>query len=364
MSTIDRNLCRDAVARNPKRMESAVDNILFNLFCDLYGGGRPSGEAAALIEGMLPSSWSFFIIRDGNPVWSAGSTPLAPNEIRDMIPPENIGIFTCQISGRKRPHDSRGLLSAACLGEDKNGCMLAAGLIAPGRRYAVTEDDHEIGRLLARIRRCYCDGAASRTLCSFIKKTGAFRYAVDSATHEIITRRLPEGRDTEADAELLDRRFVEELLPRILEHDSTIGSRLEEDARISNLSIARSRVLNHEYILLTFMMEPTSVGPTGEVAKLISDFTHMARGKLGAIQTAARQLALEKGRVIDDDDIALASIIQSSVAGLNAMLGNLEQYEYRKAAVTTPAGPLETAARPAEDSRELVEVVRNSSGVA
>jgi hypothetical protein len=358
MSTIEQDSNSDTAARTREDSELTEDTAFFSLFCDIFSGRRLSEEVTGFIKDTVPASCCFFIIRDSSMVWSSSPCPVTPERIREMIPSENIGIFTRQITGAEHPREPRGNLSAAFLGEDGSGHKLAAGLISPGKCSELAADEPQAWRLLSKIRNCYSDGISSRTLRDFASRTRAFRYALDAVTHEIAAKRLPEGKDSNTDTEQLDRQVSERLLPQILRHDAAAANRIERDTSFCNLRISRCRILNREYILLSFTMDPRSIEPAGEVARLIDDFTHKARGKLSAIQAAASQLALEKGSIIDDGDIRLASIIQSSVSVLDGMLDNLERHGRRPTRGTPAARLSRTAERAVINRNTNVDIVR------
>jgi len=63
-----------------------------------------------------------------------------------------------------------------------------------------------------------------------------------------------------------------------------------------------------------------------EYDMVIRNFSHKIRNKLTALQSAVEQLALQKGKMLDDDDLSLTKVIHNVSRNMDYMVGRLHQF--------------------------------------
>lgn len=308
---------------------------LFNLSCDILCRKQLSPRILEYIENILPERSLFFLLSGDSYIHPKNFAPIPPDTIWDIIGNNNAGIFRRQVQKDRNSSELGGTVCTGYIGKDLYGGKMAAGLIYAegwGNSGKCEDDFYDF---MTHFRRFYNEFSGSRAVTDFISDESAFRYAIDSVTNEIIVRRLPSKGKYDVNAGFLDRQIIGNNLLQILLPDSARDDHIILDDNMRNLNMARCTILGVEYILLSFKAKCSHNGNIAELDRLINGFSHRIKGKLSALQIAANQLILQEGEIIDDDDITLASIIQSSTESINSLVRRLDQFAHCAASGST-----------------------------
>jgi hypothetical protein len=109
----------------------------------------------------------------------------------------------------------------------------------------------------------------------------------------------------------------------MLTGDAKISSHTSLHGRIKNLNITRCKIIGSEYILLSFEAVAGNTKDQRDYNFDIRNFTVYLKEKTNALQIAADMLSLQKGHIVSDDDLALASVIKSEIKSINRLTNNL-----------------------------------------
>ena len=299
---------------------------MFILIGDIYSGDQISSSVIDKIESMLPGNSLFFILKGHEYLHPAGLELIPVETIRETIKNDMACIFRRQLYINRRINELGYVLLCASLGKDADGEDVAAGIVyADSRIQSGIDEDHLFG-LLGNLRRNYDAFCHSKSVVGFARDTSVFRYVIDPADGKIIMKRMPHGFDNSRAVDALNQQVTDQLIPSLVTADETPRSDYLVKRRFKNLKISRIKSLDSEYILVSF--KPTSdFLLSGEnYEELINSFSHKLKGKLSAIHTAASQLATQEGSVIDKDDAALLTIIESAVEGADNLVTRLNKY--------------------------------------
>ena len=292
---------------------------LFNLAYDIYSGGSISTAVIENIEKFLPGNCLFFLTR-GDQYLHPEKLELIPFEtVRETIRNDTACIFRRQLYINRKINEVGCSLFCVSLGYDAAMREIAAGLIYSDNWSRTGLNEECMFGLLGQIRRFYDVFHSSRAVTDFMASSESFRYAVDSATGDIIRRCLPDGLDSSEAVGTLDRQVTKELIPAVLSNTCEKDD-MPTKAWFKNLKISKISLLDYEYLFLSFRPSDSGLRNDKINSRLIGDFTHQLKGKLSAIKTAASQLSMQEGDVINEDDIVLLTVIDTAVQNADELL--------------------------------------------
>ncbi len=315
-----------SVIKPAKTWEKLDYRSMFALTSELYSGGQISTSIIDEIENMLPGNSPFFILRGDEYLHPAGLELIPVETVRETIKNDTACIFRRQLYVNRRINELGYILLCTSLGKNADGDDIAVGLIYSNSRSRFEINEDHLFSLLGEIRRHYDSFCQSKTAVSFAQNKTAFRYVIDPAHGDIIILQRPNSLENSQAADALNRQVIDHLIPGVV----TDGERAKEDhlirRRFKNLKISRIKLLGHEYMLLSFKPADDILSPGENYEELIRSFSHKLKGKLSAIHTASSQLSTQEGSVIDKDDAALLTIIESAIEGADNLVTRLDKY--------------------------------------
>ncbi|PKK82120.1 MAG: hypothetical protein CVT49_15330 [candidate division Zixibacteria bacterium HGW-Zixibacteria-1] len=313
--------------KEPVETYSDLDGqTLFTLVHDLYTGRGISSSAIDRIENSLPGNCLFFLVKDEKYLHPDNLELIPIETIKETIRNDSACIFRQQLYINRKINELGYTLFCTSLGYDRNNNEIAGGVIYSNNWNWSGLNEEKLYGFLGGIRRFYDAFSGSRIAADFAKNKSAFRYAVNPADGEIIMSCPPERGGPKIPDEEISRLVTEQLIPAIISNTENDQEYNLLKRHFKNLQISKLNLLGFEFILLSFQPRLADISFSCKNDRLISNFSHQLRGKLGAIRTAASQLSLQEGHIIDHDDITLLTIIESAIKRCDGMISRLNQY--------------------------------------
>ncbi len=308
---------------------SLVDNfndstVLFRLALELYYGESLSDSSREFLDSMVPEPAIVLLI--------AGKRYLHPDNfetvpirlVRDSVIENRAGIY------RRRLHDDfpgtmqSPELCASLIGKNRQGEDVAAGILYPNGWNPSGINEDLLYCILSKLRSYYGEFISSSAVSKLTDPGNMYHYAVDSGNMNVIASAEPEiaaFRLKSPDGKPRLDEEVEALLQSNFEtSDESFGLKLK------NLQISNFSLQSYKYSLISFEPAEYEKHDRKEIEGLLSHFSHRLNNKLGALTTAADQLASELGETVDEDDVELADIIKSECAYVNRMVYRFSDY--------------------------------------
>jgi len=301
-----------------------LSRILFHLAHDVYQNAPLSAQSREYFENNIAER-GFFFVADSEKYLHPTDFSLVPiSTFWETIKHDSSGIFCHRIE------DTEGLtgylVCSTCLGIDKRQEKIAAGfLYSPdkSRMRRVENIDYE---MLAELKRFYGEFIGSSVVDKFINDESKFRYMVDPGDKTIISELAPSYIESD-DIMMLSHRIVSEnFLNQILTGKPENANPPILDSQIREFEISRIKLCNFNYALITFKLASIKMDRDVEYDMVIRNFSHKIRNKLTALQSAVEQLALQKGKMLDDDDLSLTKVIHNVSRNMDYMVGRLHQF--------------------------------------
>ncbi len=288
---------------------------LFNLSLNLYIGFPLLDKPRNYLNSLVNDNAQIFLIGSDKFIHPENCTTIPVETIIDTVKHSTTGIFCQQTEPNNLGNRARQSLCAASLGLNKNGKNIAAAVLYDPSYGNSTVQKESYYDLLGTLRELYTDLSKSRAVTNFLSDRDSYRYLVSCDSNEVIGKRLPTGTGQNNDnlAESIFRKIQHGQISE--KNDTTF------DNQIKNLKITRFKLSRFEYLLFSFELpESNNAGKELEYNRLFRCFTHRIKNKLGSLQTASSQLALQAGSIIAEDDIILAGIIQSETEFIDQMM--------------------------------------------
>jgi hypothetical protein len=299
---------------------------LFNFACDIYLNNPLSDDILSEIERTVCKRNNFFLVSGNSYLYPKQLQPISVETIRKTVRNDTSAVFRRKLEIHGQTDESINTIYTIYLGNNINGNDVAAGIIYPAEWGTSENEENRFYQFLGYLKRYYMDFSESPAISNFIGNKSAYRYVINASTYEILIIKPPADHSSIPEKELPDRQFIYSLLESKTETDTKFNNGKALDRRLKNLNISKCTIHNIDYIILSFNMVPQSGKNIEEHDQIIRNFSHKIRGKLSALRTAASQLNLQKGKSIDDDDITLTAIIQSSSDSLDRLVDRLNLY--------------------------------------
>jgi len=309
---------------------------LFICAYDVYAGRNISPAFISSIENILPGNSLFFMTRGDEYLHPEGLKLVPVELIRETIKNDTACIFRRQLYINRKINEIDCTLFCVSLGRDAADREISAGLIFSHNWSRTDLNEDRMFCLLGQIRRWYDTFCESASLREFVRNAGAFQYVIDPETGETILRHFPREYESSEQWKIIDSQVTQQIIPGIISSGEAVETGTSMTTWFKNLKISKIRLIDSEYILLSF--EPSDDMPSASQvdARLFGEFTHELRGKLGAIRTAASQLSMQEGCVVEPDDVQLLKLIDSAIESADELVSRFkEKYNYRLSGVDT-----------------------------
>ncbi|MCX6829312.1 MAG: HAMP domain-containing sensor histidine kinase [candidate division Zixibacteria bacterium] len=301
------------------------NRILFNLCCDLYCGQVPETATREYLEQIFPEQSLFFLLSGEKYLHPTELEPLSAETVWETVKNDPAGIFCRHLEKTDSGGETDYLLCTANLGRDRNGTEIAAGIIYSERWGRTDQYAGDFLNRVARIKRYYEEFIASRAVELFVTEESLFRYMIDAEEKEIIADRMPRNDFAGETDSSREKAFTTDMVRSIIAAGSGPENPIVMDKRIKNFNMSNFQLQGHDYTLISFKLVGHALNDSSEYDRVIRNFSHDMRNKLSAIQTAASQLTVQKGKTLDDDDMTLAGIIQAAGEKAIQMVDRLHQ---------------------------------------
>jgi len=299
---------------------------LFNLTCDLYMNNPPHEDLLKPIEQTLSAAGQLLILNGNHYLYPKGPSPIAAEKIWETARIDTSGIFRQKIKILDGNHESESILFTIYLGKNSADNEMAAGILQVSNRALSPDREHCLYGFLGCLKRYYSEFSISPSLNNFIRNKSALRYVVNAATNEIIATMSPSDGNLTIDPKLTTPQLFNEFQVRLSDAEIKRIKQMSSDKRRGNISISNCTIMGNDYIIISLGLTHRAAKSAEKDGLLIEDVTGKIRGELNAIQNAVGQLSLQKGRLIDENDIALAGIIRSSSDSLNQLIERLNYF--------------------------------------
>jgi signal transduction histidine kinase len=300
-------------------------DLLFTISLDLYKGGMITDNAREIFDSLASPPAIFLAARGEEYIHPAVRYAIPIELLRETIAPQTAGIF-CRKTGHNRLiGDRNAQICASIIGKDINGHEITAGVLYPSGMisHAIEEEYYAV---LSKFRRFYESFSKSRAVGDFLNNDGTRKFVVDTKSGKLIADNRDRYRFRNQNRSPESEYAVTEFIDLIINQKFRTDSDLALDPRLKNIKITRFNLDSYELALVSFNVKVTGSDTEIDFGKLISAFVHKANNKLGALQTAANQLMLEKGQIVDDDEITLANVIHKESEAMGKIVSRLEQY--------------------------------------
>jgi len=301
-----------------------VTKRLFDLSLKIFGGDPNNMYGADCIIENKSENALFFVADHRRFIKPENSELLSVSSIWEMVKHDSSGIFCYSAAETGGPAGY--LVCATCLGHDARGEEIAAGFIESADKSKTGRVDEKYYESLATIKRFYGAFAESGAIAKLIHEKARIHYLIDANSKSIIHRHIPVGEDSREIGELCRHIISENFLRQILDGRIEDDNQRILDSQIKEFSISKFKLVDHEFALISF--ELTGAGRAGqsEYDMIVRNFSHKIRNNLTALQSAADQLSLQKGKELNDDDISLTKVIYNVSENMNHIVGRLHQF--------------------------------------
>jgi len=226
-------------------------------------------------------------------------------------------------------------LYATLLGTDCRGEELSLAILAPGGKPEERQYDRNLYPLMTRLADFFRELRNVKAIADFYTRPDTYNFIIDLDSRAPLIGSCPSGKETHDCSRNNFRRKVEDSLNKLFSRGFENLESDPFDKEFRNIEISRFRIQKHDYAMVAYHLMSSPVTAEMSPEPLLQGFIHRLNNKLGAMQTAADQLLLEKGRTIDDDDIALTEIIRHQSQFIEKMVQRLNQYCHCGRAETT-----------------------------
>jgi len=293
---------------------------LFSLCLNLFTGFPLLDKPLKYINSLVGKNSRILLTSGDKFIHPENYDTIPVDTVIDTVKHSTTGIFCQQIEPGRDKNRSGKTLCATSLGPNKNGKNIAAAILYDGTFSNSTAQKDYYYDLFNTLRKLYADLSRSRAVADLLNARASYRYLINCETGELIAKRLPTGAGGNND------NLAESVFRQIRHHHISNENKATFDNQIKNLKITRFKLFRFEYLLFLFdIPEDSKKGIELEYSKLFRYFSHRIKNKLGSLQTAASQLVLQAGNIIDDDDIALAEIIRSETECINQLISRTRQ---------------------------------------
>ncbi|MCP4703340.1 MAG: hypothetical protein GY865_01920 [candidate division Zixibacteria bacterium] len=291
---------------------------LFNLCLNLYTGFPLLDKPRNYIDSLADENAQVLLISNNKFIHPENYNAISIDTIIDMVKHSTTGIFFQHLEPNQFENRSGKTLCSALLGLNKNGINISTAILFDLSYGNSTAQKEFYYNLLSTLRELYTDLSKSRAVTNFLNNRTSYRYLVNSKTGELVAKRLPAGTGNNND------NLAESVFREIQHGDISDEQSPAINSQVKNLTMTRFKLSRFEYLLYSFEIPSDKINSNTEDnfadSKLFRCFVHRIKNKLGALQTASSQLALQEGSVIDKDDITLTEIIQSETEFIDNLI--------------------------------------------
>ncbi|UCD17173.1 MAG: HAMP domain-containing histidine kinase [Candidatus Zixiibacteriota bacterium] len=299
---------------------------LFLLSLEICRDLELSDLSARYLEQSIPSDSDFFLINGVNLRYPQKNRHVPVDTVTEIIKNDLRGIFCRTVHEDRVLKDADRVLFAVFLGSDPAGNAVIAGVVCSGKCPRENRQEDHAYNFLARLRRFYGEFAASRTIGQLLAENCRYRYVLDRRSGEIMLTLPPTPAEPAVQENDCNHRTADCLARKILRlqpEDLHIGTL---DSHLENVSISHVSVSKTDYTLLSFVLRQSRPDGGRSSNSVINSFSDKVSGRLGALQTAAGQLALKKGKAVDERDLNLLQTIEQAATSITLMVNRLSQY--------------------------------------
>ncbi len=300
----------------------------FNLACALYMNKPPDGDLLSRIEQALSDTCELFFLSDNKFLYTETSSSISPENIWNTAGIDTSGIFRRKIKISDGNHELESDLYTIYLGKNLSGHEIGVGILEKSINALTPDHEHFLYGFLGNLKRCYVEFSNSSVLNNFIRNKSAFQYVINTATNEVITTIFPPDGNLVTNPEARMPQLLDNLQQKLPKNEFKRIKQAGSDRQQGNISIANCTIMSNDYSII-------SINPPRRKEKMVIEHNHVMenvtikiRDNLRAIQDAAGRLNLQKGRSIDDNDIARIRTIHSSTDNLNRLIDQLDRNGY------------------------------------
>lgn len=309
----------------PQRNAILGEKELFPLSYDIFVGSALSTEVTEMLENALPPRSLFFLVNGGKFVHPENFEPISAETVWETIGGNKAGVFHKQIYRNRPACELSYALCTACLGQDKEGNEIAAGLIYSEIWDDAKDNEEQFAKLISRIKRFYEEFVGSRALCKLLADESSFAYIIDAETNDIILRRIPSKYSPLVVPESIDRQMMESLIPRILNPGTSPAAEIAPSGFMRNFNMAKCRILDRDYALLSFQSLHDKDDVTPPYLSL-HNISETICKKLTDAELALDRSTLHSGETIGNDDIALLNTARMLIQETRELAAHIEKY--------------------------------------
>jgi len=314
------------VMAEPNENSMSSKYLLFSLASDFLMTGPVSSYSRGVLEECVPQRGNFFILRGKEFYYPDDVSNLNADSIWNMIGCDRAGIFERSLSVSTDTGDIEYHVTVEFIGEDYSGHELAFGLVNFDNVPPDGQFRDKLYSFMAELKRFYEVFSENCAVKKALTSDDVFRYIVDVKSSEIVLRKLPKGKEVSEEDEKISKDICERVIPQFLFHPEKPLKSFPLDKRLENFNISKTILLDTEYIIFTFKVSHKERRQDNEMDKIIRNFSHKIRGKLGALQAAASQLTMKEGEPVNSDDVELVNIIKSATGSIIKLVDRLHQY--------------------------------------
>ena len=317
----------DVIEREIAPQRSAIlgERELFSLSYEIFVGSALSTEVTEMLESALPPRSLFFLVNGGRFIHPENFEPISAETIWETIRGNKAGVFHKQIYRNRPTGELSYALCTACLGPDKEGNEIAAGLIYSEIWDDAKDNEEQFAKLISRIKRFYEEFVGSKVLCKLLKDESSFAYIIDAVTNDIILSRIPSKHSPFVAPSSIDRQMMESLVPRILNPGASPAAEIAPGGLMRNLNMAKCRILDHEYVLLSFQSLCDKDDVTQPYLSLHS-LSEAIREKLSDAEMTLDRSTLHSGKIIGNDDVAMLTTARMLIQETKKLAAHIEKY--------------------------------------
>lgn len=303
-----------------------LSKILFNLAYEIYRNAPLSTQSCEYFGDNIAECGIFFVADSEKYLHPTDFSSVPISAFWETIKHDSSGIFSHRIE------ETEGLtgylVCSTCLGIDIRQEKIVAGFLLSLDKSKTRRVENKYYEMLAELKRFYSEFIGSSVIDKYINDESKFRYMIDPENKSIISELAPSFIESN-DVKILSRRIISEnFLNQILmgKTGNENENQLILDSQIREFEISRIKLCNFNYALITFKLATTKKCGDLEYDTVIKNFSHKIRNKLTALQSATEHLALQKGKMLDDDDLSLTKVIHDVSRNMDHIVGRLHQF--------------------------------------
>ena len=299
--------------------------MLFRLSLELYRGEPLSDRVREYLDSIVPEPAIVLLVGGKEYLHPDNFEAVPLSVVRDSVIENRAGIYRRRLDDNFNGPIQGPELCASLIGKNARGEDLAAGILCPGG-WEYDGCNHDLFySLMSQLRSFYGDFTDSKTVARIISSDDSYSYVIDPVELNVISSTIP-AFTGDPDSRNKQRYRANSLIEELLDNNFQIPSEKLSESKFKNLQITRFSIRDHQYLLVSFEFANEKSAIENDTDAVVRLFVHRINNKLAALQTAADQLMLQAGDVIDSDDLILAGVIKTESESVGRIIKRLGEY--------------------------------------